>query len=353
MAENSVAQILDEIGVAFEDYKRKSESRIETLEQKLAIHNVTGGAHFNTGTRLDTPKGEVTLLSKGQRISTPGMGSADFSLGDYVRSAVVGSTKAMGTGPALVPTGVSNQIIDLIRAATVINEAGATTIVINEPTNFARITSDPTVYQHTENADDIVESDIGLEPIAANPKLLAAIIPVSEELVSDSPNLDAVLNASVSAAFAAKLDALVMAKLLSDAGMPKSAAGQDPAIWAKVLEAVGSAMALDQALPLALISNPADFIARAAQTASTAGSWLGKPPALSGMLELATTTMTATKAVMGDFSKGVLIAMRSQLRIEVVRWAKSTKAQHALVCHMRADGYVAQPNALYRMTKTV
>lgn len=276
-----------------------------------------------------------------------------FDLGDFVRDSVIGSRKAMGSGPALVPVGVSDLIIDRVRDQTVIVPAGAQTLVIDGPTNLARIDGDPTVHQHTENADDITESDITLGYAAANPKLLAAVVPLSEELVQDSPNLDAVIRTAVAGAFASKLDALVLAKLVADAAIPKSAAGQDPAAWLKVLEAVGSAMALNQQVPAAFIGNPADFIARASQLASTAGSWLGKPPALSNMLELSTNGITAGTAVFGDFSKAVMLAIRSEIRLEVIRWKNTGKGQHALVAHARADGYVVQPNAIYRMLKTV
>ena len=155
------------------------------------------------------------------------------------------------SGPALVPTGVGSQVIDKVRAKTAIVAAGAGTIIIGGPTNLARLTQDPTVYQHTEAATDISESDILATPVSLNPKLLAVLVPLSVELVSDSPNLDALLQTSIAAAFAAKIDALSIATLLADANIPKSAVTQDPAIWLKTLEAVGSALAVNQDLPFA------------------------------------------------------------------------------------------------------
>jgi len=276
----------------------------------------------------------------------------DFSVADFVRDSIVGSRKSMVSGPALVPTNLSNTIIDDVRRRTVVVEAGAPTLVIAGPTNAPRIDGDPTVYQHTENSDDIGESAIDVSPVALNPKVLATIIPLSQEVVEDSPNLDRVISTSLAAAFAAKLDALTIAKLIADSAIPKSTATEDPAVWAKVLSAVGSAMGLDQGLPYAHISAPADFIARASQLASTAGSWLGKPPALGSMLELFTTGLSAGTAFMGDFRVGLLLAARSELRIEVIRWRAPGKAQHALVAHARMDGYVVQPKALYKQLKT-
>jgi len=171
--------------------------------------------------------------------------------------------------------------------------------------------------------------------------------------MQDSPNLDAVLQTALAGAFGAKLDALCIATLLANASIPKSLAAQDPAIWAKVLEAVAAALAANQDLPAVHISAPADFIARASQLASTAGSWLGKPPALAGMRELHTTGLTAGTALMGDFASAFAIAMRSQLRVEIVRHAKPTEGSHLLVAHMRADGVVLQAARLFKQLKTI
>lgn len=328
---------------------------VELLEKKLnrpgAAYTGDGDGGLKAG---KTSKGDPCyLLQKGERISQRGAEVGEFDLGEFVRDAVVGSRKAMGSGPALVPLGVSDQVIDAVRDLVVVTAAGAQTLVIDGPTNLARIDGDPTVIQHTENTDDITESDIDLSYVAANPKLLAAVIPLSEELVQDSPNLNTIIHMAVASAFASKIDGLILAKLLADAAIPDSAAGQDPAAWAKVLEAVGSAMALKQQVPTALIGAPADFIARAGQLASTAGSWLGKPPALAQMAEFSTTGITAGTAVFGDFAKAVLLALRSDIRLEVIRWKNTGKGQHALVAHARADGYVVQPSAIYRMLKTV
>jgi HK97 family phage major capsid protein len=278
--------------------------------------------------------------------------SDGFTLGEFARDAIVGSRKAQSSA-ALVPTFIGGQVIDMVRARTVIVEAGAGTILIDGPTNLARLTSGPTVYQHTEAATDIVESDIFAAPVTLNPKLLAVNIPLTVEVVADSPNLDAVLSMALAGAFAAKLDALCIATLLADTGIPDSAAGQDPAVWAKLLEAVGAALALNQRLPSAHISAPADWIARASQLASTAGTWLGKPPALAGMAELQTTGLTAGTALFGNFAEAFAIALRSDLRVEVVRHAKPGSASHLLVAHMRADGVVLQPGHLFKQLKTV
>lgn len=360
----ALAKTIGQIADGFEEFKSKADdntrqlrSNVERLETRMSRPGALPSASGDEPDRpqyIKTRAGQMLpLLSAKQRLADIEPGDkADFSIGEFARDAVVGSTKA-ASGPALVPTALANAVIDRVRQATVLVEAGASTIIINEPTNMARLTSDPTVHQHTEGATDITESDIVAEPVAINPKALVALVPLTMELVSDSPNLDVVLNASLAAAFAAKLDALGLATLLADAAIPKSAATQDPAIWAKTLEAVGTALAASQKLPFAHISAPADFIARASQLASTAGTWLGKPPALASMLELQTAGLSAGTALFGDFAAGFAIAMRQELRLEVVRFAKPGSASHLLVAHMRADGIVIQPAKLFKQLKTV
>ncbi len=358
---SGITKLLNEQNDGLEKWKKKHDEDLKALESNV-IEMATKANRPNMGgsggasseiKHLHTADGrKLPLLRKEQKFADLYRGEpSEFNLGGFCRDAVCGSTKA-ASSLALVPVGAGSQIIDLVRAQTVISEAGAGTIAIDGPTNLARLTTDPTVYQHTEAATDITESDVLAEPVTLNPKVLAVLIPLTVELVQDSPNLDAILNMALASAFAAKLNALCIATLLADANIPKSADGQDPALWAKLLEAVGAALALNQRLPSSHISAPADFIARAGQL-STDGSWLGKPPALSGMAELQTTGLSAGTALFGNFSEAFAIALRSDLRVEVVRHAKPTSGSHLLVAHMRADGIVLQPGKLFKQLKTV
>ena len=350
-----LAGTIEQIADKFDEFKSSQESRLDKIETRLsrpgAFLTADGSPAIEMLKSVDGR--EFPLLRKGDRLASRGSEGGAFSIGEFTREAIVGSRKAVGSGPALVPTGLSDAFIDDIRAQTVLVEAGARTVVIDGPRVFAKITQDPTVHQHTENADDITESDVLTAPVTIDPKMLVAIVPLSEEVVADSPNLDQILRTSLAGAFAQKLEALAIAKLIADASIPESAAGQDPALWAKVLEAISAAMGAGQRLPVAMVSSAADFIARAGQLASTSGAWLGRPPALSAMLELPTSNLAAGTGFFGDFSRGVLIGSRSELRLEVVRWQKPTQGQHALVAHARMDAYIVQPKALFRQLKTV
>lgn len=357
----SIMALLEKQGDAMKGWKERQEAeQLEIRSMVLDIAKKAGrpplggsgpGIEIKQLTTTDGRK--VPMLAKGQKFADlySKDDSEGFSLGDFARDAIVGSRKAASSA-ALVPTYLGSNIIDAVRARTVLVEAGSGTIIIDGPTNLARLNSGPTVYQHTEAANDISESDIVAVPVALNPKLLAVLIPLTVELVQDSPNLNAILTAALTAAFAAKLDTLGIATLLADAYIPKSLATQDPALWLKTLQAVGSALALNQMLPSSHISAPADFIGRASEITTAAG-WLGKPPALASLLELQTTGLTAGTALFGNFADAFALALRSELRVEVVRNAKPGSASHLLVAHMRADGVVLQPGHLFKQLKTI
>ena len=359
---SEIIRLVESQGADMKSWRDAQDAKIQELRRSVDQTIIKSNRPFAGGAgdgeevkHLTTADGrQLPMLAREQKAANLyRTNDADgFSLADFARDAILGSRKAQSS-VALVPTFVGGQVIDMVRARTVVVEAGAGTILIDGPTNLARLTSGPTVYQHTEAAVDIVESDIVAAPVTLNPKLLAVTIPLTVDVVQDSPNLDTLLQMALAGAFASKLDVLCLATLLADTNIPDSAATQDPAIWLKTLEAVGAALALNQRLPSAHISAPADWIARASQLASTAGTWLGKPPALAGMTELQTTGLSAGTALFGNFAEAFAIALRSDLRVEVVRHAKPTSASHLLVAHMRADGVVLQPGHLFKQLKTV
>lgn len=352
-----LSETLEQIADRFDEFKSNQELRLDKIETRLSrpgAFATTDGGSARMRMLKSVDGREFPLLGKGDRLASRASSEdLQFSIGEFVRDAVCGSRKAMGRGPALVPTGISDAFIDDIRPLVAFAQAGAQTVVIDGPRVFARIEGDPTVYQHTENQDDIEESAMELEPVMVDPKMLAVLVPVSEEVVQDSPNLDKLIRTSLAGAFAQKLEALALAKLVADTDILESAAGQDPAQWQQVMVAITAAMAAGQRLPFAMISAASDFMARASQLASTSGAWLGKPPALEQMQEYPTSNLAAGTGFFGDFGLGMMIAARSELRVEVARWAKSSRAQHVLVAHARLDAYVMQPKALFRQLKTV
>lgn len=278
-----------------------------------------------------------------------------FTLAGFVRASMgfEGRATPVGTGTALVPQYLSANIIDMVRAKSRVVQAGAITIPIEGPTYICRIDADPTVYQHTEGTEDITESVPTFTPLKLDPKALVATVPLTMEVVEDAQNLDAALRMSLAGAFATKLDALTITTILADTNIATSAAGEDCGTWAGVMAAVGSMLDADMDIPTAIIANTADYADRAAEVAVANGVWLGAPPVLAKMQDLFTTNVATGTAILGDFAKGVAIAVRRNLQLEVVRFQAPAKATHLLVASARLEGYVLQPAALYIQKTTV
>ena len=352
---------VDELRKIIETFILGYDQKFEALERHVALAGAPGGGGdyaFITPAAgifgVDIDGKRIPILARGDKLSAsfprPATGpGADWSIGEYVRGnmGIKIQNAIIERGTATVPSFVSAAIVDAVRAKSRLVQAGAGTIPIMGKTTLCRIASDATIGEHTEGANDISESIPVLEPVALDPKMLAALIPVSIELVQDSPNLDAALQMSIAAAFAGKIDTLGIATILADAAVPTSGATQATATWAGILSAVGSMLAADQGLPKALIASPADYIARASQLASTAGSWLGAPPVLAAMADLDSSGMADATAILGDFSLGFAIAVRMDVQVELIRWGKASYGSHLLAAYGRLAGYVLQPKALY------
>jgi len=301
----------------------------------------------------------LRMFAKGEKVADAHRASAKsgWRISDFIKGSmgfpISNTAVAVERGVATTPDFVSAEIIDAVRAKCRVIQAGALTIPIIGKTTIARIATDPTVYEHVEAVADISESIPVFQPVTLDPGSLAALIPLSQEIVQDSPNLDAALQTAIAGAFALKLDQLSIAKILADTAIPDSSAGEDTETCEGTLAAVGTMLAANQEIPKALIAGPGDFIKRAGELSSDAGVWLGPPPVLKSMLDLPTSTVTDGTAILGDFALGFAIAVRMDLRLEVVRWGKPTAGSHLLVAYARMSGYVLQPGNLYKQKKTV
>jgi hypothetical protein len=297
-----------------------------------------------------TKSGErLRIFAKGEKLADHFRGSGEtWGIGDFLRANMglpVMNQSIIERSPATVPLTISSRIVDMMREKSRLLQAGAITIPTSGPTNLAKITSDPVVYRHTEAVDDVGESAPTFAPVSLDPGTLATRVPVSLEAVEDSPNLDAALMTSISGAFANELDKIGVEKLLADEGIDNSS--DNPGTWPGVMAGLGEHLLNNGPFPTALVCHPSDWTARHSATASESGVWLGPPPALAGMLDLETSKMIYGTAVFGRFDLGLCLAIRSDLRIETLRFAKPGHVSHVLMVTMRAEFYVLQPAALF------
>jgi len=333
-------------------------NEVKRLKELPAHAPLTVQGFGDGGRYAHTTDGQsIRMLSKTEKVLATiysGQGEG-WDLADFVRSGlgIRTAAEAVISSPATVPLLIGSMILDDVREKARIIQAGALTIPITAPTNICRIDGDPVVYDHGEGISDIAQSLPVLTPVVLNPGTLAALIPISMELAADSKNLDSALRTAISGSFALKLDQLGIVTILADGTIPTSGSGESCASWITTMGAVGSAIAVNQDIPLALISSAEDFTARAVELCSTGGQWLGPPAPLTAMKDLPTAGMTEGIALFGNFSQGVAVVMRQDLLVELVRFGRPETASHLLVCTMRARAIVLQGKSLYIQKTTV
>lgn len=321
-----------------------------------------------------TPEGrEVPIFAKGESISAylkkgRGLEEPNLSLGEIVRSMAIGggspavrAALSIGTDSAggyTVPTLLGSELIDALRAKSSVFESGARTVLLDggKSTTLARIDADPTATWRAENADVSV-SDMTFGAVTLTPKTLGVIVVASRELIEDSVNLDEAIRRSFAAAFAAELDrvALIGAGTGSEpkgvsktAGIGSYSMGDNGAAltsYDPFIEALAIMQAANAQDPTAVILAPRTAKAINLFKDST-DQPLQRPKAIENLPFRVTSKLpinetqgssnAASRAVMGYFPD-LLVGVRSQLRIEVLREKFSDKLQYGFLGFLRAD----------------
>lgn len=298
----------------------------------------------------------------------------EIRLGDYFRAMVVGAkteaekrTLAEGTdsqGGYTVPDILSAQLIDLMRARTVVMRAGARTVPLRSDVNHvAKLLTDPTPAWRAENAE-ITASDPTFGRITFEPKSLAVLVKVSRELLEDSLNLSTELPRIIAAAMAVELDRVSLfgsgvgnepTGLVNTSGVGEVAhnaalTNYGPLITARTQVLTANAMGVS-----AYVMHPRDE-GTFAGLADTTGQPLRKPSAIEDVPFLTTTSVPfggspadISSIVTGDFTK-LLVGIRNDIRIEVLRERYGEFYQYGFLGVMRADIAVEQASAFSHVT---
>ena len=157
---------------------------------------------------------EKHLRSRGLIQSRPEI--ENLSLGGIMRSLVTGPrTKeeraslaegADATGGVSVPDITLARFVDKLRARTVCIRAGAQTLPLtSDKTTIARTATDPVCAWRSE-AGPIAESDPAFEGIVFTARSLAVYFKAPREVLEDSVNIEAALEASLLGALSVELD---------------------------------------------------------------------------------------------------------------------------------------------------
>lgn len=310
----------------------------------------------------------------------------DFSIGKIFRAKITGDTKglndfekkAIGEGIGagggwLISEDVSARLIDLARARSCVNQAGAVTMqMTTAELRLVKLTGDPTAYWVAEHGE-ISESDWTLAPINLKAMTIGVLVRSSLELLEDAENAgDQIVN-SMSAAIALAVDKVALLgdgvneprglDLCTDINkISMGTNGGTLTTYDEFSNAVEDCADNNADLiRAAVIFAPRTFYTLDRLKEGTTNAPLPPPQSFADLRKFVTnqipitdtqgTCTTASKAFIGDF-KNVLYGIRKQLEVEITRQGGTktfAKCEALIRCRMRLDVAILRENHFTRI----
>ena len=365
---------------------RRAAEYINNVSSKLdsdeaARRHFTGaGSNKSEWVNTQTGKPVMVLDSKQKLTDDPSQqaGKSSVPFGQIIRAMALGPSAVApeirnalteGTDAAggyTVPSLLLSEFVDAMRAQQTVIKAGARTVVLEgaKTTSIARLDSDPVAAWRNENAAFAI-SDPVFSNVVLTPRMLGVIVQVSYELLSDSVNVDQILLQAFAQSFAVELDRVAMFGT-GAAPQPLGVFGTTNVNSAS-LGANGAALANYDAFVDAWVSlknaNAADPTAAImaprtqgvlAKLKDTQNQPMRKPDAIQTLPMYSTTSVPinqtqgssslASTIIVGDWTQ-LLIGIRSEMRIQLLRELYAATGQYAFQVWMRADIAVAHPRS--------
>ncbi|HEY7804168.1 MAG TPA: phage major capsid protein [Orrella sp.] len=249
-------------------------------------------------------------------------------------------------GGLSVPSYLLDQVIDAMRARMVTMRAGAQTVRLDtDKTNMLRITSDPKASWHGEN-ELITESQPSFDAVTFEPKTLVTMVKLSRELLEDSLNINTAIELAIAGALGEAMDKAMLfgsgqnnepLGLANHTGLATVDVGGPITSYAKPLEGVLKLYQNNvwEDTRLHMLTNPLAWSQMQGLTSSE-GQPLMPPSSVAAVPQLVSTAIPSDTIIMGDFNK-LLVGIRSQMRIELLRETFADRYQVAFLASMRVD----------------
>lgn len=138
-------------------------------------------------------------------------------------AALADERKALGiasdpSGGYTVAGALASEWIDALRSQMVLSKAGARTLPMEAGSvSIARVTGDPEVFWHTENAA-LVAGDPTFGAVNLKAKTCVCLVRLSLELSQDSANIEQILQSTIINAMAGAIDSAGLVGVTTDAG---------------------------------------------------------------------------------------------------------------------------------------
>lgn len=309
---------------------------------------------------------EIRVLRKDQKFADMHRDQPEpLSLGRAIRAMIVGdwngaeaeqrvmSTSANPSAGFLVPNPLAANVIDLARSLSVIVRAGGVTIPMEASTlDIARVATDAAMEVKAENIA-FTERDVVFDRVTLTAYTIGTEIVMSRELAADAPNAVQVIEQTIAAKLAERLDFFGLqgtgsaqpTGLINSSGVNTTSVGTlDYTFLLTALKEVE----IDNYQPNALVLSPTSWdILRVLLVAAEANHYATAPPAIAALTPFSTNGMTDTDGVIGDFTK-FIIGLRQAPMIEVTTDGGNNafgKHQMRIKITWRGDFALANPTA--------
>jgi len=395
-----IRDLLDTSELESRALSRRERAELDQLQadaEKLGNQIRAAGGEFNPrlaqGVPLGDDAGTADVLTREQRMSDwlrargrdtlpsglEELGDPErFSLGRMVRGACTGvwegaelerralSEGVLGQGGALVPTALSATLLDRVRNAAQVFNAGALTVPMETPTlNLARLGTGSSVAWKAENAA-IAQSSMGFERVTLTAQALPILVTLSAELSEDlSPSAADLIEHEMAQALSLELDRAALRGsgvapepkgIRNQTGVTIQSLGANGAslLWDHLIDGATNVRNLNLE-PNAMIAASRTWGALGKQKLST-GEYVPPPPILADVRRLTSnqvavnltqgTANNASEVYIGSF-ENLLIGIRTDLRLQVRVLSERfmDAMQYGLICWIRADVALAHPEA--------
>lgn len=305
-----------------------------------------------------------------------------LSLGRYFRAMVVGARddverRALSEGSDsgggyTVPDVLGSRLIDLMRAASVTIRAGARTVPLTSDVNhIAKVLTDP-VPAWREEAGPVAESGPTFTRVTFTPRSLAVLVKASRELLADSLNMEQMLPRIIASAMAVELDRVALfgsgeedspptpepTGVANFAGIQTVAHSAALTSYAPLIKARTKLLTANMPAVTAYVMHPEDEGTLAGLVTATEKQPLMVPPAIRDVPILTTTSATnpfdssppSDTSILAGWWPSLMIGIRQEIRIEVLRERYADNLQYGFVAHLRADVAAEHENAFVQIT---
>jgi len=322
-----------------------------------------GGSNGVGGTKVDD---SLTVFSRGQSVAAT-FGQSKYGLADVIRDRVLGRPSqdlaALGEanptqGGYAVSVQTAASVLDLARSKSVLLRAGCQLgVMTTNELRMPRLTSDAAFQTKVENEAFNEDTQMAFGAIVFRPILIGTLVTMSRELAEDAAGFQEQIEQALANALAVQLDQFPLlgtttdrfhVGMLSDTAIGETAA-TGSLTFAKVAAEATTIRGLNHE-PNAVLLNPGKRDPLLDSVTSGSGEYLGVPPSLANVAMLDSTSITATKGLVGDFTKMILMVRGGPLiESSTVAGDAFKKHQIAIKLYWRGDYGLLYPNAFRRL----